>query len=110
MNNLYHEWFSNTQYWFANNKIIDEYLCDKYLKNIQDTKQKYEFKEIYSKETLISCILLLDQIPRHYKRLYNDIDVDKYSRDAIKFSNYVLNIYKDLKIDELCFAILAGIQ
>lgn len=106
MNNLYHEWFSNTQYWFANNKIIDEYLCDKYLKNIQDTKQKYEFKEIYSKETLISCILLLDQIPRHYKRLYNDIDVDKYSRDAIKFSNYVLSIYKDLKIDELCFVYL----
>jgi len=106
MNKLYREWFSNTQYWFANNKIIDEYLCDKYFKHIHKTKQLYEYKEIYSKETLISCILLLDQIPRHYKRLGYDIDVDEYSHEAIKFTNYVLSIYKDLRIDELSFVYL----
>ena len=83
MNSLYYEWFNNKSYWFANNKNIDEYLCNKYLKDIENTKQILDFKEFYSKETLISCILLLDQITRHYKRLYNDIDIIKYSHDAL---------------------------
>lgn len=107
MNSLYYEWFNNKSYWFANNKNIDEYLCNKYLKDIENTKQILNFKEFYSKETLISCILLLDQITRHYKRLYNDIDIIKYSHDSIKFSNYVLSIYKGLlTVDELCFVYL----
>ena len=107
MNNIYNEWFNNRSKWFANDKIIDEYLCNKYLKYINNTNKILEFKEFYSKETLISCILLLDQIPRHYKRLHEDINIIQYSYDAIKFSNYVLSIYeKILTIDELFFVYL----
>ena len=93
MNNLYHDWFNNKSYWFQKNKDVDKYLCDKYLKYIENTKNIIEYKEFYSKETLISCILLLDQIPRHYKRLYGaegvEIDVDKYSEKATKLINYI---------------------
>lgn len=108
MNNLYHEWFANPDYWFSKNKIIDNYLCSKYLKYIENTTQIYQYKEIYSKETLISSVILLDQIPRHYKRLGYEIDVDEYSEKAAKFSNYILSIYntKILTYDELCFVYL----
>ena len=111
MNNLYHDWFNNKSYWFQKNKDVDKYLCDKYLKYIENTKNIIEYKEFYSKETLISCILLLDQIPRHYKRLYGaegvEIDVDKYSEKATKLINYILSIYSNgLCIDELSFILL----
>ena len=111
MNNLYHDWFNNKSYWFQKNKDVDKYLCDKYLKYIENTKNIIEYKEFYSKETLISCILLLDQIPRHYKRLYDtegvEIDVDKYSEKATKLINYILSIYSNgLCIDELSFILL----
>lgn len=108
MNNLYREWFSNPDYWFSKNKITDNYLCNKYLRYIENTTQTYEYKEIYSKETLISCVILLDQIPRHYKRLGYEIDVDEYSEKAAKFSDYILSIYNTslLSYDELCFVYL----
>jgi len=108
MNKLYHEWFGNPDYWFSKNKINDNYLCCKYLRYIEKTKQLYEYKEIYSKETLISCVIILDQIPRHYKRLGNEIDVDYYSEKAAKFSDYILSIYNTniLTYDELCFLYL----
>lgn len=108
MNNIYHEWFGNPDYWFTKNKITDNYLCNKYLRYIESTTQKYEYKEIYSKETLISCVILLDQIPRHYKRLGYEIDVDEYSEKAAKFSDYILSIYNTsiLTYDELCFVYL----
>ena len=108
MNNIYYEWFSNPDYWFSKNKITDNYLCNKYLRYIESTTQKYEYKEIYSKETLISCVILLDQIPRHYKRLGYEIDVDEYSEKAAKFSDYILSIYNTslLSYDELCFVYL----
>ena len=107
MNTLYYEWFENPLYWFQHNKITDNYLCNKYLKQIEKTDKILEYKEIYSKETLISSVLLLDQIPRHYKRLGYDIDVDYYSEKACKFSNFILQIYRSLlTIDELCFICL----
>lgn len=108
MNNLYYEWFSNPDYWFSKNKITDNYLCNKYLRYIESTTQIYEYKEIYSKETLISNVILLDQIPRHYKRLGYEIDVDEYSEKAAKFSDYILSIYNTsiLTCDELCFVYL----
>jgi tRNA(Ile)-lysidine synthetase-like protein len=109
MNKLYYEWFSNPDYWFSKNKIIDEYLCNKYLRHIESTTQTYEYKEIYSKETLISSVILLDQIPRHYKRLGYEIDADEYSEKAAKFSDYILSIYNTSNIltyDELFFVYL----
>ena len=108
MNNLYYEWFSNPDYWFSKNIITDNYLCNKYLKYIENTTQIYEYKEIYSKETLITSVILLDQIPRHYKRLGYDIDVDEYSEKAAKLSDYILSIYNTsiLTYDELCFLYL----
>jgi tRNA(Ile)-lysidine synthetase-like protein len=50
----------------------------------------------------------LDQIPRHYKRLGYDINVDEYSINAAKFSDYILTLYSTslLTYDELCFVYL----
>jgi tRNA(Ile)-lysidine synthetase-like protein len=109
---LYDEWFSNNKYWFSKEFSIDTYLCDKYLKYIIDTTVIYNNTLngiIYDKKTLISCVLLLDQIPRHYKRINeNSIDVSRYSHKAIYFSDLILKTYSstELSIDELCFIYL----
>lgn len=112
---LYDEWFSNKHYWFSKEISIDKYLCDKYFKYITDTKAIYinYLNGIkYDKKTIISCVLLLDQIPRHYKRVNenneNYIDVSQCSHKAIYFSNLILNTYNynELSIDELCFVYL----
>ena len=88
---LYDEWFSNKDYWFSKNSKIDVYLCDKYYKYIEITENIYEnYKNNlchYEDKTIIACIILLDQITRHYKRVYdNNIDVIEYSQKAINFS------------------------
>lgn len=109
---LYDEWFNNKNYWFSKDIAIDTYLCNKYMRYIDETNEIYNnyLNGIkYDKKTLISCVLLLDQIPRHYKRVYeNEIDVSQYSQYAIYFAELLLNSYDDteLSIDELCFVYL----
>lgn len=116
---LYDEWFNNKNYWFSKDITIDTYLCDKYMKYINITNVIYEnyLNGVkYDKKTLISCVLLLDQIPRHYKRVLennedeedDNIDVFRYSMKAIYFSDVILTTYNytELSIDELCFIYL----
>ena len=57
---------------------------------------------------MISSVILLDQIPRHYKRLGYEIDVYEYSEKAAKLSDYILSIYNTsiLTYDELCLVYL----
>ena len=100
--NLYYEWFDNKDWWFSNNNKVDVYLCDKYFGYINSTFNIYNeysnIYNIYNNKIIIGCIILLDQITRHYKRVYdNNIDVFKYSQKAIKFSNLLLN-YNDYSI------------
>ena len=111
--NLYYEWFDNKDWWFSNNNKVDVYLCDKYFGYINSTFNIYNeysnIYNIYNNKIIIGCIILLDQITRHYKRVYdNNIDVFKYSQKAIKFSNLLLNYndYTTFTIDELNFIYL----
>jgi len=111
--NLYYEWFDNKDWWFSNNNKVDVYLCDKYFGYINSTFIIYNeysnIYNIYNNKIIIGCIILLDQITRHYKRVYdNNIDVFKYSQKAIKFSNLLLNYndYTTFTIDELNFIYL----
>ena len=95
LNELYDEWFSNKDYWFSKNSKIDVYLCDKYYKYIEITNNIYEnYKNniySYDDKTIIACIILLDQISRHFKRVYDaNIDIIESSRKAINFSNILL--------------------
>lgn len=111
--NLYNEWFDNKDWWFSNNNKIDVYLCDKYFGFINSTliiyKEYSNIYNIYNNKTIIGCIILLDQITRHYKRVYDtNIDVIEYSQKAINFSNLLLyyNDYTAFTIDELNFIYL----
>lgn len=115
LNELYNEWFSNKDYWFSKNSKIDVYLCDKYYKYIDITKNIYEnYKNnmcSYEDKTIIACIILLDQISRHFKRVYdNNIDIIDLSRKAVNFSNILLlqDSCRDNRftIDELSFIYL----
>lgn len=103
---LYKEWFENKSYWFSKNSKIDVYLCDKYIHYINNINNILKFK-IYDKNLLISCIILLDQLPRHYKRVYNDkVDCNFYSKISIQFCKIVLENIKELSLNELCFIYL----
>lgn len=109
LNELYTDWFNNKNYWFSKKKEIDLLLCNKYydeieiLINIKDI-ETYNFTKI----ELIGSIILLDQIPRHYKRLNENefIDIDNYSKQAIKFSEIIIEKNLSCNIDELCFIYL----
>jgi len=112
---LYDEWFSNKDYWFSKNSKIDVYLCDKYYKYTEITENIYEnYKNNlchYEDKIIIACIILLDQISRHFKRVYDtNIDIVEFSRKAINFSNILLlhDGCRDNRftIDELSFIYL----
>lgn len=112
---LYDEWFSNRDYWFSKNSKIDVYLCDKYYKYIDITEIIYDnYKNNlyhYEDNIIIACIILLDQISRHFKRVYDaNIDVVEFSKKATNFSNILLiqEGYQDNRftIDELSFIYL----
>jgi tRNA(Ile)-lysidine synthetase-like protein len=102
LNELYKEWFSNKYYWFSNNSQIDTYLCDKYI-NLLEYKYNYDN---FSKNELISLIIVYDQLPRHYIRVYNNLDINFYSKKATYISKIVLNKYENFSINELCFIYL----
>jgi len=113
LNELYDEWFSNRDYWFSKNSKIDVYLCDKYYKYIESTSYIYEsYKKnppYFDNKTIIAYIILLDQISRHFKRVYDtNIDIVEFSRKAVNFSNILLyNNKQDIfTIDELSFIYL----
>ena len=113
LNELYDEWYHNKNYWFSKNSKIDTYLCDKYYKYIESTKDIYEnYKNdpnAYDNKIIISCIILLDQISRHFKRVYDsNINTIEYSKKAVNFSNILLynNVHEVFTIDELSFIYL----
>lgn len=120
LNELYDEWFSNRDFWFSKNSKIDVYLCDKYYKNldmtdiINITDNIYDNysnnKYLYENKTIIACIILLDQISRHFKRVYDsNCNIIEFSRKAVNFSNLLLLNNKDnnsFTIDELSFIYL----
>ena len=113
LNELYDEWFSNKDYWFSKNSKIDTYLCDKYYKYIENTNYIYEnYKNnanVFDNKTIIACIILLDQISRHFKRVYdNNINIIEYSKKAVQFSNILLynNEHHVFTINELSFIYL----
>jgi tRNA(Ile)-lysidine synthetase-like protein len=114
--NLYHEWLNNKDWWFSKNSQIDFYLCDKYYRYLRDahniyeeySKSSYNYDN-YDNKVIIACIILFDQITRHYKRAYDDsLDVIEYTRKAVQFSNILLNHneYTVFTIDELSFIYL----
>lgn len=97
---LYYEWFDNNQYWFNKDIKIDKYLSDKYFKLLNE-KHNY-----ISKKEYIGAIILYDQIPRHYCRAYDNIDVLYYSQKATILSKLVLKEYNNFNVNELCFIYL----
>ncbi len=99
---LYIDWFSNKQYWFSHDPQIDTYLCDKYI-NLLEYANNYNN---LSKNELIALIIVYDQLPRHYVRIYNDLDINFYSTKATYISEIVLNEYDNFIINELCFIYL----
>ena len=77
---LYEEWFNNKNYWFSKDFEIDKYLSNKYFTPINNII----FNINDSKRQLITKIILLDQIPRHYQRInpHSNINLFSYSKKA----------------------------
>jgi uncharacterized protein (DUF924 family) len=73
--NLYYEWLNNKEWWFSKNSQIDVYLSDKYYRYLYDVCNIYEnytnHNNIFDNKIIIACIILLDQVTRHYKRVYD---------------------------------------
>ena len=103
LSELYYDWFNNENYWFDKKLNNDIYLTRKYYKYVNKI-----YLENNLKQELIGAIILLDQIPRHYKRLNdNKLKVNYYSAKATLYSELVIKLYeKVLNIDELCFIYL----
>jgi len=102
---LYDNWFSNKDYWFSKNEEYDIFVSDKYFQHI-NIVDKIDINNS-DKNLLIACIILLDQISRHYKRAYREnINTILLSKKAIKFSDYLLNSQYKFSINELCFIYL----
>lgn len=110
---LYYEWFNNKEWWFSKNNKIDVYLSDKYFNNLELVYKIYDeyYKDNskYNNKIIIACIILLDQVTRHYKRVYDDnIDIITYTKKAVSMCNILLyhNNYTNFSIDELSFIYL----
>ena len=103
LSELYYEWFDNEKYWFDKNKSNDIYLINKYYNYINKI-----YIENNLKQDIIGAIILLDQIPRHYKRVNNNyLNVNYFSNKAILYSELAIKLYGNtLNIDELCFIYL----
>ena len=100
---LYYDWFSNKNYWFDKDAFNDLYLSENYFKLIKN----FDLSN-YTKQEILGAIILLDQIPRHHKRINNDYtNVFEYSKKAIFYSELAIKLhYDNLNIDELCFVYL----
>ena len=101
---LYEEWFNNKNYWFSKNFEIDKYLSNKYFTPINNII----FNINDSKKQLITKIILLDQIPRHYQRInpHSNINLFSYSKKASIISELILRKFNNFTVDQLCFIYL----
>jgi tRNA(Ile)-lysidine synthetase-like protein len=110
---LYNEWFANKSFWFEKNEKIDKYLVDKFFilsKNINFFNINLDYN---NKKQIIGAIIALDQIPRHAKRLYDNITTTYYTELAVKISKAYLNVIYDnelirnnISAIEWCFILL----
>ena len=94
---LYYDWFGNKNYWFDKDTFNDLYLSENYFKLIKN----FDLSN-YTKQEIIGAIILLDQIPRHHKRINNDYtNVFEYSKKAIFYSELAIKLhYDNLNIDD----------
>ena len=101
---LYEEWFNNKNYWFSKDFEIDKYLSNKYFTPINNII----FNINDSKRQLITKIILLDQIPRHYQRInpHSNINLFSYSKKATIISELILKKFNNFTVDQLCFIYL----
>lgn len=101
---LYEEWFNNKNYWFSKDFEIDKYLSNKYFTPINNII----FNINDSKRQLITKIILLDQIPRHYQRInpHSNINLFSYSKKATIISELILRKFNNFTVDQLCFIYL----
>lgn len=108
---LYNEWFDkkNKVNWFKKDIKQDIYLSNKYILNnmiLFDIKDI--INNINSKESAVGAVLLYDQIPRHYYRINNTINLEYYTKLASLISDYILDNLEKYKLSsyEICFIYL----
>ena len=112
---LYNEWFDkkNKVNWFKKDIKQDIYLSNKYILNnmiLFDIKDI--INNINSKESAVGAVLLYDQIPRHYYRINNTINLEYYTKLASLISDYILDNLEKYKLSsyEICFIYLPYIH
>ena len=110
---LYNEWFDNKQFWFDKKEEYDIYLSDKYFYHIKDISGYNDELVSDDSEVQIGAILALDQIPRHYNRVYNGVDCHTYSRVAADIALGLMGMlstniyaYDNISAYEWCFIMI----
>ena len=108
---LYNEWFDkkNKVNWFKKDIKQDIYLSNKYiLNNIILFDINDILNNINSKESAVGAVILYDQIPRHYYRINNTINLEYYTKFASLISDYILDNLDKYKLSsyEICFIYL----
>ena len=110
---LYSEWFDNKSYWFAENPEIDKYLSEKYFGLIREIHEYNDELCHENVQVLLGAIIAFDQIPRHYKRIDQNIDCMLYTQIAVKIALFLmiqctkdLEMYSRITAIEWCFILL----
>ena len=109
-------WFDNSQNWFANNPSFDKEICKLYA-DLYHPGQLTNFHymcvdSFYSLplKTVISCILVCDQLTRHMERekIISNLEVEEATRLACKFTNYMYNynLLWQCTPEEQCFILI----
>ena len=116
LDNFHNFWFANSQNWFANNKSFDKKIChlyaDLYHPEKLTTFHYMLVDSFYSPplKTIISCILVCDQLVRHMERLkiISILEVEEATRLACKFTEYMYdyNLLWERTPEEQCFILL----
>lgn len=109
MDNLIDYWFTNKNVWFNPTQSDDEYIGTTFFKeeffSLYTSKNEYQLLDNFKKG--MTMILLFDQVPRHYNRILQNIDVSKYTSKIVSFAEKFYTKYcYSLNPEEFAFTLL----
>lgn len=100
MVNLLKFWFTHEDYWFANDSIKDQYICDHFGNLLSTIKQPTKLTDY------LHYIILYDQITRHMDRVRSTTFADQYHTIALQYTEYLIPMLHIFTPAEICFILL----
>jgi tRNA(Ile)-lysidine synthetase-like protein len=99
-------WFQNPQMWFANNPSIDSHLHSLFHPLfLEITQLPLSTIMENNKEYIMGCILIHDQLTRHFFRNEKD-KISYYDKRAISLFEFIKHQLEEFQPTERCFLLL----